>query len=281
MPRDIVEHRFEALRRIVAVETRHDLSFFVEKEEGRSELHLEYACELLLGHDATIEPRHFAVAPHVHRERDEVLARFLHDAALVEIGHHELLAVGAAILTEIHQQPPAVARCLRDVLAQIEKSIRKPRWNIDCVRRSLLSSHRSKERERNDEDGQPMAHGSPWHRRRHCAKPSGTGSQTIANGDLKLSSVILLDLLDALVGAKERMFRHVRGILARRGMLAHGLRERADVMWAGAAAHAEIANPHVERLLSELRDLKTITGERIECHREGPRAFGEVPVPVA
>src|SRR5437867_9080761 len=132
MPRDIVEHRFEALRRIIAVETRHHLSFFVEKEERRRELHVEHACELLLGHDATIEPRHFAVAPHVYCERDKVLARFLHDAALGEIGHHELLAVGAAILTEIHEQPPAVARCLRNVLAQIEEGIRKPRWNIDC-----------------------------------------------------------------------------------------------------------------------------------------------------
>src|SRR6266851_5204029 len=55
---------------------------------------LEIVAERLLGHDATIEPRYFAVAPHVHRERHEVLARFLHDAALGKIGRHELLAVG-------------------------------------------------------------------------------------------------------------------------------------------------------------------------------------------
>jgi hypothetical protein len=80
-------------------------------------------------------------------------------------------------------------------------------------------------------------------------------------------SVILLDLLDALVGPKERMLRHVRGILARRGMLAHDLRERANVMRPGAAAHAEIAYPHVEGLFAERRDLIAITGERIESHR--------------
>ena len=81
-----------------------------------------------------------------------MLARFLHDAALGEICHHELLAVGAAVLTEIHQQPPAGTRCLHDVLAQIEEGIRKPRWNVDCVRRGLLPPRRGKERECDAED---------------------------------------------------------------------------------------------------------------------------------
>src|SRR5207244_2992154 len=73
--------------------------------------------------------------------------------------------VGAAVLTEIHQQPPAGARCLHDVLAQIEEGIRKPRWNVDCVRRGFLRSRGRKERECDSEDDQPMAHGSPGHRR--------------------------------------------------------------------------------------------------------------------
>src|SRR5213079_2258616 len=77
------------------------------------------------------------------------------------------------------------------------------------------------------------------------------------------------------------MLRHISGVFARRRMLSDSLRECAYMMRAGAAAHAKVANTQVEGLLAELRDLIAIASERIEGHREGPRAFSEVPVRVA
>jgi len=59
--------------------------------------------------------------------------------------------VPSAVGGEAHSQCSA-ARCY------IEEGIRKPRWNIDCVRRDLLRSHRNKEGESDDEVDQPMAH---------------------------------------------------------------------------------------------------------------------------
>src|SRR5262252_5518449 len=90
-----------------------------------------------------------------------------------------------------------------------------------------------------------------------------------------LVAIVRLDLADHLVGAEEGVLGHVLAVAARRWMAAETLGERADVMRARAAAHPEIADAGVERLASEIEDLRA-------CRQEGIEPVGKRhPVPTA
>src|SRR6516165_8993728 len=68
----------------------------------------------------------------------------------------------------------------------------------------------------------------------------------------QLARVILLHLLDALVRTQESVLGHVRRVPACGRMLAYSFGERSNVMRPGAAAHAQVADVHLERGAAEL-----------------------------
>jgi hypothetical protein len=71
-----------------------------------------------------------------------------------------LLAVWAAILAEIDEEPPVLLRRVGNVLTKIEEARREPWRNIDRVGRGLLRSRKigHSHRQRQGEHGYPFAH---------------------------------------------------------------------------------------------------------------------------
>src|SRR5262249_13088920 len=104
---------------------------------------------------------------------------------------------------------------------------------------------------------------------RGAGAPPGRGGRRarprVASQPLR---VVLVLGLEALVAAEERMLRHVRRVGALGRGAAEGLRDRADVMRAGAAADAEVGDPELERLAREVPELVARADERIEPGRE-------------
>jgi hypothetical protein len=82
VPGDVIEHRLEALRWIVAVESHHDATLLVQEQQCGRELDLQPPRELLFTHDTPVQPGHLAVAPHIESDRHKMLACFVDDAAL-------------------------------------------------------------------------------------------------------------------------------------------------------------------------------------------------------
>ncbi len=162
--RDVVEDRFEALRRPVAVEPCDDLAVLVEEQDSRGELDAELSSELLLGHDAAVDPGRVSIAPDVERNRDEMPARGLDDRSLGEIDPHQLRAIGAAVLAEVDEQALVLARRVGDVLAEIEEGRREPRGDVDRLRRRGLRDRHGtgagSKRQHEHHDG-PDSHSHP------------------------------------------------------------------------------------------------------------------------
>src|ERR1700674_149744 len=85
----------------------------------------------------------------------------------------------------------------------------------------------------------------------------------------ELSCVFQVLIAQALGLAEDVVLRHVGRIAAGGRMPAERLRERADMMRAGAAAHPEVTHAQRIGVLGELGDLEAIAGERVE--RDGER----------
>src|SRR5204862_49240 len=86
---------------------------------------------------------------------------------------------------------------------------------------------------------------------------------------LELHDVVALDLADALVGAEERVPRHVGAVAARRRMSPQALGERADVVRSRAAADAEVTDAEPIGLAPEVEDLPAGAQEGVEPDRKG------------
>src|SRR5437588_11015030 len=84
----------------------------------------------------------------------------------------------------------------------------------------------------------------------------------------QLLGVLLVLGAQARVGAEKGVLRHVGRVPARRRCAADGLREAADVVRAGAAADAEIADAELERGRAELGQLVAVAREGVESRRE-------------
>ena len=144
-----VEHRLEAVRRVVAVQPRHDPAALVEKDERRRELDFQEGRELFLGEFLSVRPGYLAVAPDVERNREEILSRLVGDRFLAEVGQDQFLAVGAVVLLEEDHEPLALARGLAHVLPEIEESLGEPRRQCDRpgggARRGTRKEEKAKE----------------------------------------------------------------------------------------------------------------------------------------
>ncbi len=153
----IIEHRFEPVRRIVAVEPRDNLAALVEEEKRGGELHVESPRQRFFAHRAPIDPGRLPVAPEVERDRDKMPAGFLDDAALGKIGRHERLTVRATVLAEIDHEPAMVARRVADIVAKVEERLGEPRRDVDGVRRGVLRRRRALDRRAAKRDGEEPA----------------------------------------------------------------------------------------------------------------------------
>jgi len=153
---DPVEHGLEAVRRIVAVQPRHDPAALVEKDERRRELDFQEGRETLLGEFPSVGPGHLAVAPDVERNREEFLSRLVGDRLLAEVGQDQFLAVGAAVLFEENHEPLALARGLGHVFPEIEESLGEPRRQGD--RRGGRSPRRGTRKEEKAKEQRGQLH---------------------------------------------------------------------------------------------------------------------------
>src|SRR5438876_9406513 len=95
------------------------------------------------------------------------------------------------------------------------------------------------------------------------------GPIPLTRSALELTDVVALDLADALVGAEERMPRHVDAVAARRRMSPQALGERADVVRSRAAADAEVTDTEPMGLAPEVEDLPAGAQEGVEPDRKG------------
>ena len=124
----IIEHDFELVRRIVAVEARHRSALFVEKDQGGGVLHAQAAGKGLFGGLAAFKVGHFAVAPDVDGDHVEMAAGLVGQAWIAEVLPDQAGAVGAAVLMKVEQHPLARGGRLGHVFAQVEKGLFEPGW---------------------------------------------------------------------------------------------------------------------------------------------------------
>jgi hypothetical protein len=141
-PRDIVERRVEPGRRVVAVEPQRNLALLVEKHQRRRELHAQAGRELLLGRRAAVGPHHFAVAPDVERQRDEMPAHALHRLGLAEVHFEQPLAIRAAVLAEVEHHALLLLRRVGHVLRQVKQRLGEPGRHFLCSRRDAHERER-------------------------------------------------------------------------------------------------------------------------------------------
>src|SRR5688572_19887769 len=124
---NIIESGLKFVRRIVTVEAQDHCAFFIEEEHSRRELHFQKSGEILLAPAPAIDPHHFAVAPDIDRNGVEMPPGLVGDLLLAEVDAHELAAVRASILPEVHEQALAPGGSVRHVFPEVEKRLLEPR----------------------------------------------------------------------------------------------------------------------------------------------------------
>src|SRR5580698_4556233 len=99
-----------------------------------------------------------------------------------------------------------------------------------------------------------------------AARPrtDGPPRPAVQRQPLQLRAILRLHRLDLLVGAEERVLRHVRRILARLRMTPQPFGQSANVMRPRPTTHPEILDPHLVRRATKFTNLRPSTHERIE-----------------